>query len=86
MTREGIEQAWDDARREFIVPNIVKFAAQIHDKALEEAAERGIDRIIVDMTDRRSFRQVWSEIDEEIRQEIISEWGNRIRALKIGEK
>lgn len=39
-----------------------------------EKAKKIVDLILEDMTDRRGFRQAWDEVDEDIRDEIKSEW------------
>ena len=35
-----------------------------------------IDELIKDITDRRGFRQVWDEIDNDTKAEIIDSWTN----------
>lgn len=37
-------------------------------------AEKIVDKIIDDFTDRRGLRQEWENIDEEIQQEIRDTW------------
>ena len=35
---------------------------------------RTVYGILVDLTDRRGFRQVWDEIDEEVQEDLIEQW------------
>ena len=37
-------------------------------------AEKVVDGIIADFTDRRGLRQEWEQIDDEIQNEIRDEW------------
>ena len=43
-------------------------------KTAEHLAEIIIAAIVKDFTDRRGLRQEWEGIDDEIREEIITEW------------
>lgn len=38
------------------------------------AAERIVQAIIRDLTDRRGLRQVWEDIDEDVQEEIVRAW------------
>lgn len=37
-------------------------------------AEKAVSRIIDDLTDRGGLGDAWDQVDDEIRQEIISAW------------
>lgn len=37
-------------------------------------AQRCVDKILADMTDRRGLRQEWDNIDEDIQEDIKMEW------------
>lgn len=41
-------------------------------------ASGSVAAIVRDLEDRRSLRQVWEEIDDDIKKEIMSEWGRII--------
>lgn len=41
---------------------------------MRTAAERAVDAIIDDLSDRRGLRQEWEQIDRDIRKEIRAEW------------
>lgn len=41
---------------------------------MRKLAIRIVNAIIKDFTDRRGLRQVWEEIDEDVRLEIKTEW------------
>ena len=41
---------------------------------MNETAKIIVDRIILDLTDRRGLRQIWEQLDDEIQEEIRAEW------------
>ena len=47
----------------------------------DQDVQRAIDELIKDITDRRGFRQVWDEIDDDIKAEIIDSWTNIFSVL-----
>lgn len=51
-----------------------------------EIAERIVDAIIFDLSDRRGLSSEWSCIDDDIRAEIREEWIALVFAASPGEK
>jgi hypothetical protein len=49
-------------------------------------AERIVENILDDLTDRRGLKHEWYQIDEDIRAEIIEKWQAIVRAALQGEK
>lgn len=45
-------------------------------------AEKVVDKIIADLTDRRGLRQEWENCDDEVRDEIRATWIKLINEVK----
>lgn len=41
---------------------------------LASPAQRAVRRLIEDLVDRRGFRQVWADMDEDVRKELEQTW------------
>jgi hypothetical protein len=46
------------------------------DKKLRAKARRIVEKIVRDLEDRRGLRQVWEEIDDDIRKQIKKTWAD----------
>jgi hypothetical protein len=46
---------------------------------LKDTADRAVDAIINDLTDRRGLRQEWEQIDKDTQKEIRETWASLIR-------
>jgi len=75
MTSNGSEVALLDWAIEQIEP--------VNKESLTtEEVQKAIDGLIKDITDRRGFRQLWEEIDNDTKDEIKESWANILTALQ----
>jgi hypothetical protein len=51
-------------------------------KQKKDWADKAVDKIIYDLSDRRGLRQEWDQIDDEIKCEIKAIWTKIIRRAK----
>lgn len=83
MKQEDIEEIIGQYPLMDVREIVLAVAVRVHDAALEEAANRAVEAIVEDFTDRRGLRQEWEQIDPGTQAEIVAEWRDIVRALKM---